>query len=798
MNLPMEWLQEFVSVSDIPTKDYCDRMTDTGSKVEGYETLSKDISNIVVAKIIKKEKHPDADRLNICQLDIGEDKPVQIITSAQNVYEGAYVPACLVGATLPDGTKIKPTKFRGVDSFGMMCSFEELGLTEHEMPGADPDGILILNEVLEGPFPIGKDICDFLGIRDDVVEFEITPNRPDCLSVIGLARETGASFDREVKYHTPVVKGSGDNIENYLDVAIESKLCSRYTARVVKNVKIKPSPLWMRMRLHAAGVRPINNIVDITNYVMLEYGQPMHAFDYKCLSGKKIVVKEAEDGQPFKSLDDIDHVLKKGMLTICDCDKAVALAGIMGGANSEIEDDTATVVFESACFDGASVRVTGRALGMRTEASGRFEKGLDCENTMGAVERACELVELLCAGEVVDGVIDVYPDKKETVTPPLDEKVINDFLGTDIPRDYMVSVLEKLDFTFDGGKIVVPSWRDDVRCMADIAEEIARIYGYNNIPSVPFAARVKPGKYNPKLAYKMRLADMLVSMGLYESCTFSFISPKAYDRAGLAPDDKRRDSVLISNPLGEDTSIMRTLLLPSVLDCLALNNNRHGTPTGLFEISRVYIKNPDPDELPDEPMKIAIAFYGKGDFYRLKGMVDAILRDGAIEAPSYAVCDDEPTFHPGRCARVSDGKGRVLGTLGQIHPSVAKGYGFDCEVYAAELDFEGLLELASFDRHYKPLPKFPALTRDFAFVCDDSLEVGAIEAVMKTAGGKNVEEIKLFDIYRGAQIGEGKKSVAFSVKMRAADRTLTDEEADKTAGKIRTLLEKQLGVTLRT
>lgn len=797
MNLPKEWLQEFVDVSDIPVKDYCDRMTDTGSKVEGWETLAEEISGVVVAKIVKKEKHPDADRLNICQMDVGKAETVQIITSAQNVYEGAVVPACLVGATLPEGVKIKPTKFRGIDSYGMMCSFAELGLTDHEMPGADPNGILLLNEVMDGPFPLGTDICGFLGLRDDVVEFEITPNRPDCLSVIGLARETGASFDRKVTYHTPQVKGAGDKIENYLDVAIESKLCSRYTARVVKNVKIEPSPLWMRMRLHAAGVRPINNIVDITNYVMLEYGQPMHAFDYKCLDGKKIVVKEAADGQPFKSLDDIDHVLKEGMLTICDCNKAVALAGIMGGANSEIEDTTATVVFESACFDGASVRITSRALGMRTEASGRFEKGLDCENTMGALERACELVEMLGAGEVVDGVIDAYPEKKEIVRLPLDCDKINAFLGTELSRDYMVGVLKLLDFTFDGDEIVVPSWRDDVRCMNDIAEEVARIYGYNSIESIPFASKVKPGKYNAQLEYKLRLSDLLVSMGLYESCTFSFMSPKSYDRFGLALDDARRNSIVISNPLGEDTSIMRTMLLPSLLDCLVLNANRHGTPTGLFEISRVYIKDSDPEKLPAEPLKAAIAFYGKGDFYRLKGMIDALLRDSAIDGVTYTVCDTEPSFHPGRCASVSDKDGNKLGVLGQIHPSVAANYGFDCEVYAAELDFGSLLSIAKFDRHYAPLPKFPALTRDFAFVCDDALEVGAIEAVMKKAGGKNVEEIKLFDIYRGAQIGEGKKSVAFSVSMRASDRTLTDEEADKIAGKIRTLLEKELGITLR-
>ncbi len=798
MDLSREWLSEFVDVADIPSPEYCDRMTDTGSKVEGCRSLAGDIVNIVIGRIIKKEQHPDADRLSVCRIDAGKSEPVQIITSAQNVYEGAVVPVCLEGAVLPDGTRIKATKFRGLPSYGMMCSFAELGLSEHEMPGADPNGILLLDQVLPGPFPIGEDVCTYLGLRNDVVEFEITPNRPDCLSVIGLARETGASFGRKVHYHTPVVHGAGDDdrVSNYLDVTVQSPLCARYSARVVRNVKIQPSPLWLRMRLFASGVRPINNIVDITNYVMLEYGQPMHAFDYTCLSGSKITVAEAAEGEVFRSLDDVDHVLSAGMLTIRDAEKPVALAGVMGGANSEILDTTKTVVFESACFDGASVRVTSRALGMRTESSGRFEKGLDCENTVGALQRACELVELLGAGEVVEGMIDVYPTPKETVRVPLEVERINRFLGVQLSESYMREVLESLDFTFDGNDVIVPSFRDDVRCMNDIAEEIIRIYGYNKIEATPFTGKVKPGILTPAQKYRRALGELLVSFGLYESCTFSFMSAKNYDKIRLHPEDQRRRSVVIANPLGEDTSVMRTTLLPSLLDCLARNYNRHGTPTGLFEIARVYLPK-KPDQLPDEPQRVAIAFYGEGDFYRMKGMVERIAAHAGVRGVKYTACTDQPTYHPGRCALVSGADGTPIGVFGQLHPAAAGNFGFTGEVYAAELDFEALLSLSDFEKHFVPLPRFPALTRDFAFVCDEAIEVGKIEQLIARAGGKTVEQIRLFDLYRGAQIGEGKKSAAFSVTLRASDRTLTDEEADRTAGKICELLERELGATLR-
>ncbi|MCI8331661.1 MAG: phenylalanine--tRNA ligase subunit beta [Clostridiales bacterium] len=792
----MHWLSEMVDVSDIDIKEYCDRMTDTGSKVEGYETLAEEISGVVIGKVVKTERHPDADRLHICQIDVGESEPVQIITSAQNVYEGAVVPVCRIGAELPGGIHIKPTKFRGLPSDGMMCSYGELGLTEHEMPEADPEGILLLNEVMEGPFPLGEDVCSFLGLREHVVEFEITPNRPDCLSVIGLAKETGASFARPVASHKPAVKGAGDDVKKYIDVSIESPLCARYSARVVKNVKIEPSPLWLRLRLHAAGVRPINNIVDITNYVMLEYGQPMHAFDYACLEGSKIVVKEAYKGQAFTSLDDVDHTLDEGMLTIQDSKKPVALAGVMGGANSEITEKTSLVVFESASFDAAAVRIASRALGMRTESSARFEKGLDSDLTREALERACELVELLEAGDVVDGCVDVYPVPKTPVRLPLEVEKINRFLGVSLTEADMRSILETLEFTFDGQEIIVPSFRDDVRCFNDIAEEIARIYGYNKIESTPFKGAVRPGIVPPRLQYKRRVSDQLIAMGYYECCTFSFISPKQYDRIGLAAQDERRNSVVISNPLGEDTSVMRTMLLPSMLECLARNNNNHGAPAKLFEIARVYQKSSTPEELPAEPLRIALGFYGSGDFYDMKGVIETLLRGAGITAV-YTACATESAFHPGRCAEITDGEGRLLGRFGQIHPHIAEGYGLGADTYAAELDFEAIFEGADFEKRFAPLPKYPVLTRDFAFVCDESLEVGRIEAIIRQTGGKRVEEITLFDIYRGAQVGEGKKSVAYSITMRAPDRTLTDEEADKTAAKITKRLYEELGITLR-
>ena len=797
MNLSKNWLADFVDVSDVNDKAYCDRMTDTGSKVEGYEVLGEDIENVLVARITKITPHENSDHLQICQVDIGE-KTVQIVTGAQNVFEGAIVPAAIPVAKLPGGVTIKSGKLRGVQSDGMLCSMGELKLDEHDMPGKEPNGILILDESYASE--IGKDVRDVLMLKDTVVEFEITSNRPDCLSVIGLARESAVSFGRELKLHTPEVKplGDGDKIDNYLSVKISAPdLCHRYMARVVKNVKIEPSPLWLRMRLRASGVRPINNIVDITNYVMLEYGQPMHAFDYSCLGGSAINVRRAEENELFRSLDDKDHTLDSSMLVIADEAKAVALAGVMGGANSEIKDNTTTVVFESACFLGSSVRVTAKKNGMRTESSARFEKGLDPENCCGGLERACELIQMLGAGEVVDGIIDVYPTKAEDVVLPLEVERINKFLGVNIPENEMKDILTALDFGVNGDSITVPSFRADVRCMNDVAEEIARIYGYNNIPSTQIHADTTQGGRTPKQAFEVDVETALVGMGLDQIQTFSFISPKYYDKIALPADSTLRKSIVISNPLGEDTSVMRTTALPSMLEVITRNSNFSNEDVMLFENATVYIPTEE-GKLPDENKVITLGMYGKVDFYLLKGICNNVIDLAGIKGIKYVAVNDNPSYHPGRCADIYTADGTKLGTLGQIHPSVMNNYGLSVAVYAAELDFDAIFANMKAERLYTPLPKFPATTRDFSFVCEEDLEVGKIEDVMASAGGKLVSDIALFDIYRGPQVGENKKSVSIRVTLRASDRTLTVEEADKASAKILSALEKQLGITLRS
>ena len=809
MILSMKWLSDFVDVSDVPVKKYCDRMTDTGSKVEGYEELGKEITNVRVGLITKIEQHPDAERLVVCQVNVGE-RTIQIVTAAKNVFEGALVPVCYCPsdmnnvAKLAGGVEIKKGKLRGVVSEGMFCSIAELGLTLHDMPNAPTDGILILND--EVPCKPGDDICDVLGLYDTAVEFEITPNRPDCLSVIGLARESAVSFDRPFSLKAPVVKEAGDDIKNYLDVSIaDTKRCFRYSARVVKNVKIEPSPLWLRMRLRASGVRPINNIVDITNYVMLEYGQPMHAFEYTCLSGKKICVRTAGDNEEFRTLDDTVRNLESDMLVIADEKKPVAIAGVMGGANSEITESTATVVFESASFLGSSVRVTAKRLGMRTESSSRFEKGLDCEQTVSALDRACELVNLLGAGEVVSGMIDVYPTKKETATVRFEPERMNKFLGINVSPEEQKKILEKLEFKVDGDVITVPSYRDDVRMMNDVAEEVVRIYGYNEIQSGTMTTPMIRGGLSVEQKFKKDLHALLCGFGLNEIYTYSFQSAKLYDKIGLAPDDPLRASVEISNPFGEDSKTMRTTAIPSMLSVLETNyNNKSADVIALYEMAKVFLPREGvvtnihglEGTLPDERVKITIGLYNAGDFYTLKGYCEAIFAFAGIPV-SYRANGDKPTFHPGRCADAVASDGTVLGTFGQLHPTVSAGYGFDKPVMVAELDLPEIFAHAKLERKYHALPKFPATTRDFSFVCDDDLEIGVIEATMRESNVKLIESIKLFDIYRGSQLPEGKKSVSFSVSLRASDRTLTVEEADKAAAKILGALEHKLGITIR-
>ncbi len=801
MNLSRNWLSDFVDVSDIDNKTYCDRLTITGSKVEGYEMLGEDIENVVVAKVTAMEKHPDSDHLWVCRLDAGEKygHDIQIVTGAQNVFVGACVPAALPVAKLPGDVVIKAGKLRGVESNGMLCSMGELQLTTHECPGKSEDGILILDEEYENR--IGEDIRDALMLRDTSVEFEITSNRPDCLSVIGLARETAVSFDRELKFKAPVVKGAGDgdSIDNYLKVGISAPdLCYRYAAKIIKNVKIAPSPLWMRMRLRASGVRPINNIVDITNYVMLEYGQPMHAFDYKQLDGAAIDVRRAADGETFRSLDDQDHTLDSSMLVIADSKKACALAGVMGGANSEITDTTATVVFESACFNGASVRVTAKKNGMRTESSARFEKGLDPENCMAGLLRACELVEELDAGDVVDGIIDVYPAPVVPTVLPFTPDRYNEFLGMNIPVAHMEATLKGLGCQLENGKITVPTFRADLGCMNDIAEEVCRIYGYDKIESSTMNAETTLGGRSDKQRFEVACEQALVGMGVSQIHTFSFISPKYYDKIRMPVDSPLRRSVTISNPLGEDTSVMRTTALPSMMEVLARNNNFNNESAALFEIAKIYLPRESANELPDEQGVLTIGLYGNTDFYALKGICENILRLAGIKNATYTAESDNPSYHPGRCAKVLAEDGTLLGVFGQTHPLMAENYGMSMPVYVAELAYDTIFAKANTEKAYKPLPKYPATTRDFSFVCDEDMEVGTIEGVMARAGGKLVEDVTLFDIYRGPQVGENKKSVSLRVTLRASDRTLTVEEADKVSKKILNDLKFKMGLELRS
>ena len=798
MNLSMNWLHDFTNTDGITAKAFADRMTDTGSKVEGFEVLGEDISNVIVAKVESMERHPDSDHLWICQVNIGGGVVTQIVTGAQNVHEGDIVPAAIPVAHLPGDITIKAGKLRGVESNGMLCSMGELNLTANDMPGKVADGILILDPEFEEK--LGMDIKEALMMNDTVVEFEITSNRPDCLSVIGLARESAISFDKPFSVPTPVVKDmcDGDDIKNYLAVEInDSDLCFRYAAKVVKNVKIAPSPLWMRMRLRAAGVRPINNIVDITNYVMLEYGQPMHAFDYSCLEGKKINVRRANDGELFRSLDDKDHTLDSSMLVIADEKKACALAGVMGGANSEIKDDTTTVVFESACFLGTNVRVTAKKNGMRTESSSRFEKGLDPNNAMAGLLRACELIQMLDAGEVVDGTIDVYPTKPTVPVLPLEVEKINAFLGVELSEEYMTDILTRLECKVEDGKVTPPTFRQDLSCMNDLAEEVIRIYGYNNIKSTCINAETTQGGRTPKQQHEVNTENLMYGMGFDQIQTFSFISPRHYDKIRMAADDTRRKSVVISNPLGEDTSVMRTTALPSMLEVVARNNNLSNANVRLFEMASIYIPSEDTTQLPEERKILTLGMYGNEDFYSLKGAVVNVLEAAGINKAKFVSEANDNAYHPGRCARVYTKDGVKLGIIGQLHPLTAKNYDLDVAVYVAELDFDKIWDCADLTVDYKPMSKFPSVTRDFSFVCDESLEVGTIEEVMTRAAGKLCVGVALFDIYRGAQIGEGKKSVSFRLTLHANDRTLTVEEADKVSSKVLNDLKFKLGIGIR-
>ena len=897
MKLSRKWLNEFVDVREVSDHDFAEAMTISGSKVEITEVLNDSLKNVVAGRILSMEKHPDSDHMWICQLDVGEGDPTQIVTGAWNIHVGDLVPVAKHKSLLPGGVKIEKGKLRGVVSNGMLCSLKELGLTaEHDYPDAvitpaallndyhpldkekpsipadiQPghkifgsvaaarvtavegdgrtyavkldtgsgqaetsticsnlhagdlvaydtakdhictledlhadqkefphciaDGIWVLHEENVQP---GDDMAVVIGADDHVVEFEITPNRPDCLSVIGLAREASATFGKELKLHTPEIKGCGDSIADHLDIEIEDgELCPRYTARLVKNVKIQPSPTWMRERLRNSGVRPINNIVDITNYVMLEYGQPMHAFDFSCVEDGQIVVRTAREGETIQTLDGKDHVLTTDMLCICDAHKPVCVAGVMGGANSEIIGDTAMVLFESANFNGTSIHRTAAALNMRTEASSRYEKGLDPMNTLKAVQRACELVELLGAGEVVDGVMDVIAKDSAPVTVQLEPAKLNRFLGTDIPEEEMRRILLSLGFGLEGDTILVPSWRSDVEHYSDIAEEVARFYGYNKIPNTLMRGATVRGSYTPEQQAERTAGLLCRTAGYDEIITYSFISPAYYDKIDLPADSPLRTSMRILNPLGEDTSIMRTTTLPSMLEILARNYNFRNKSAKLYELGRTYFAKNDGSGMADEPKVLSLGAYGADmDFFALKGAVEAVLAGLRIPSVRFAAEKENPSYHPGRCAKVYSGS-TLLGVLGQIHPHVAANYGVDCPLYAAELAFGALYRSMGPLPVYQPLPKFPAVARDIAVVCGKDVPVGELADCIRRGAKGLLKDVALFDIYTGPGIPEDKKSVAFNLTLRSDERSLTAAEADEDVKSILALLQTELGATLR-
>ena len=798
MDLSRKWLTEFVDVGldEINDHDFAEAMTMSGSKVEDTHYMGEGISNVVVGRIVEMVRHHDSDHMWTCQVDVGGKRLLQIVTGAQNQQVGDLVPVALDGATLPGGAEIHTTTFRGELSEGMMCSIKELGLTLHDFPYAIEDGLFILQEDCRP----GDDIVPVIGRDDHVVEFEITPNRPDCLSVIGLAREASVTFQKPLKLHTPVVKGSGGDIHELVKVDVEdAKLCPRYTARMVRNIKIEPSPKWMRERISAMGMRPINNIVDITNYVMMEYGQPMHAFDFSCVDGGHIIVRTAREGETCRTLDGNERKVTPSMLCICDEHKPVGLAGVMGGENTEITESTKMVLFESANFNGTSIRRTAAALNMRTDASAHYEKGLDPYLTKIAVDRACELVELLGAGEVVDGYVDVFPDPPKPLVRKLDVDRVNWILGTDIDGDTMRKILSDLGFQLDANTVTVPSWRLDIDpkyTQNDFAEEVARIYGFNNIPSTMMAdSGTKSGGYTPEQAAERRLGETCRANGYDSIITYSFYSPAGWDMIRLPANDPRRDAIRILNPLGEDTSCMRTTTLPSVLEVLARNWNFRNKAVRIYEFAKVYKKRPD--GMADEPKILTLGAYGGGmDFYTLKGTVEELCDTLRISGVEYVPVRDDPSYHPGRCAAVYSG-GEYLGRFGQVHPLVAKNYGVSEELYAAELDFPAMFAHRTTELYYAPLPRYPAVMRDISLVCDDALTAGELEKCIRRAGGEYLESVEVFDVYKGANIPEGKKSISFALALRAGDQTLTDDHADEAVAAILDALAREYGAVIR-
>lgn len=794
MDLSRRWLLDYVDVNDVDEKTFADDMTLSGSKVESWSTEGDELKNIVVGKLLSLERHPDSDHMWICSVDVGADAPLQIVTGAQNLKVGDFVPTALHNSVVHGGHKITNGKLRGVESCGMLCSLGELGLTVHDFPYAIEDGIFVLGDDCDRT--PGKDIKEAIGLNDVVTEFEITPNRPDCLSVVGLAREAAVTFGRKLSVPSNEYKTVGGDVKELLhSVTIDAAdKCFRYAGAVVKNVRIKPSPKWIRERLRASGVRPINNIVDITNFVMLEYGQPMHAFDLKYLDGGKVIVRNAAEGESITTLDGVERKLSPEMLVIADENKPVAVAGVMGGEFSGIMDDTSTIVFESACFYGPSIRKTAKKLGMRTEASGRFEKGLDPDGCLMSLKRALQLVEELDAGDIVDGIVDVYPNPKKQTVIDFCPDWVNNFIGINVGAEEQKKILTDLEFEVKDNKIYVPSFRSDVEHKADISEEIARFYGFDKI-AVRELQGTADGGLDEFQKFEKLIVSKCIALGLSEIVTYSFISPKAYDKIAFPKDSALRKCVVISNPLGEDTGVMRTSMLPSMLDTLSRNYNNRNLSASLFENGKVYIPKGE-NELPDENRTLSIGLYGDDtDFFTLKGKVEALFDAAGIVGYDVEPVTDNPTFHPGRTARFTV-DGEEIALLGEIHPDVTENYSIGTKVYAATLSIDGLFKYQHTKRIYKPSPRFPALTRDLAVVCDRITPVLILEKVIAKAIGKTLEHISLFDVYQGEQIEKGKKSVAFSLRLRAADRTMTDAEADEAMNKAISALEA-IGAELR-
>ena len=809
MRTSLKWIKDLVpGIEDLTPQEYLDAMTLSGSKGEYYVELDKNLENIVVGQILKIEKHPDADKLVICQVNVGQEEPVQIVTGAPNVFEGAVVPVVLAGgrvagghdgSTPPEeGIKIKKGKLRGVPSNGMMCSIEELGSSRDMYPDAPENGIYIFKN--REDIKPGDNAVKALGLDDAVIEYEITSNRVDCFSILGIAREAAVTFDKP--FCPPVVEptGNDEDVNDFISVEVnDTELCPRYTARVVKNIKVGPSPEWMQRRLAAQGIRPINNIVDITNYVMEEYGQPMHAYDLSTIAGQKIIVRRAEDNEKFVTLDGQERTLDSSMLMICDAEKPVGIAGIMGGENSMITDDVDAILFEAACFDGTNIRLSGKKLGMRTDAQSKFEKGLDPNNASAAIDRACQLIEVLGCGEVVGGMVDVYGKVKEPHEIPFQPERINRLLGTDLSAEQMLDYFKSLELEYDADRnvMIIPTFRQDLLGTADLAEEVARFYGYSNIPSTLPSGESTSGK----VSFKHRVEDVAKETaefcGFSEGMTFSFESPKVFDKLRLDADDPLRQAITIANPQGEDYSIMKTTPLNGMLVSLARNFNRRNKDVKLYEMAKIYLPKSLPlTEYADERVQFTLGFYGEGDFFTMKGVVEEFLeRAGMHDIVDYDPNAGKNFLHPGRQANIIY-QGKVIGYMGEVHPEVCENYDMKTRAYIAVLDMPFITEMATFDRHFKGIAKHPAVNRDISMVVKKDILVGQIEKVIREKGGHHLESYHLFDIYEGSQIKAGYKSVAYSITFRANDRTLEEKDITAAMDKIIAGLE-DLGIELR-